>query len=60
MVASQAADPLPSWNDGPAKRSIIPGNAVHVLATFCDDLRSRQPARIPKACNLWAYQWWAL
>jgi hypothetical protein len=22
-VASQAADPLPSWNDGPAKRSII-------------------------------------
>ena len=22
-VASQAADPLPSWNDGPAKQSII-------------------------------------
>jgi hypothetical protein len=22
-VTSQAADPLPSWNDGPAKRSII-------------------------------------
>jgi hypothetical protein len=23
IIASQAADPLPSWNDGPAKQSII-------------------------------------
>jgi phosphoserine phosphatase len=49
-VASQAADPLPSWNDGPAKQSIIafvekvtkPGSADFVpvperIATFDND-----------------------
>ena len=49
-VASQAADPLPSWNDGPAKQSIIsfvervttPGSPDFVpvserIATFDND-----------------------
>jgi len=49
-VTSQAADPLPSWNDGPAKRSIIsfvekvtgPGSSDFVpvperIATFDND-----------------------
>ena len=49
-VASQAADPLPSWNDGPAKQSIIafvekvtkPGSPDYVpvperIATFDND-----------------------
>ena len=49
-VASQAADPLPSWNDGPAKQSIIafvekvtkPGSTEFVpvserIATFDND-----------------------
>ena len=57
-VASQAADPLPSWNDGPAKQSIIsviervttPGSPDFVpvaerIATFDNDgtLWSEQP-----------------
>ncbi len=49
-VASQAADPLPSWNDGPAKQSIVafvakvtkPGSPDFVpvperIATFDND-----------------------
>jgi hypothetical protein len=39
---------------------IFPGNAVHVAAMFCDELRNRQSAKIKKACNFWGYQWWAL
>lgn len=57
-VASQAADPLPSWNDGPAKQSIVgfvtkvttPGSPDFVpvaerIATFDNDgtLWSEQP-----------------
>lgn len=60
-VASQAADPLPSWNDGPAKQSIIafvekvtkPGSPDFVpvserIATFDNDgtLWSEQPAPV--------------
>jgi phosphoserine phosphatase len=60
-VASEAADPLPSWNDGPAKRSIItfvekvtkPGSPDFVpiperIATFDNDgtLWSEQPVPV--------------
>jgi phosphoserine phosphatase len=60
-VASQAADPLPSWNDGPAKQSIIafvekvikPGSPDFVpvperIATFDNDgtLWSEQPVPV--------------